>query len=160
MMDFENPIYLWCMLLLPILYGLLKNVQTLLQKRLDPWLGTTSKSEIKRWQKVTQQSNLFGLLSIAFILVGLANPGMGREELSARQQRGDVYIAIDISKSMDATDTPPSRMEVVKKKAATLVDALKGNRIAVLFFCRLQLFSNAPHHRSSVRHHPYRSLQY
>ncbi len=133
-MDFENPIFLWFLLFLPILYGVVKKVQTTLQVRMQPWLGTTSASEFKRWQEATRRANFLGLVSIAFILVGLANPRMGQEVLSAKQIKGDVYIAIDISKSMDATDSPPSRMEVVKKKAAALVDVLKGNRIAVLFF--------------------------
>ncbi len=67
-MDFENPIFLWFLLFLPILYGVVKKVQTTLQVRMQPWLGTTSASEFKRWQEATRRANFLGLVSIAFII--------------------------------------------------------------------------------------------
>lgn len=46
----------------------------------------------------------------------------------------ELYIAIDLSRSMDANDVQPSRLEKVKFELNTLVERLKNNRIGLIIF--------------------------
>ena len=46
----------------------------------------------------------------------------------------DVFIALDISQSMMAKDISPNRLERGKRIAQNLIQALKGNRIGLIYF--------------------------
>ena len=72
-----------------------------------------------------------GLLLFAF---ALAQPQCGsRAELTKR--RGiDVVVALDASKSMLARDIAPSRLDRAKLELASLLDELKGDRVAIVAF--------------------------
>lgn len=66
--------------------------------------------------------------------IALAQPQCGsRAELTKR--RGiDVVVALDASKSMLARDVPPNRLERAKLELSSLLDELKGDRIAIVVF--------------------------
>lgn len=134
MIDFEYIHLLWALLLSPIIYRMAKKQQQRLAKKLGLWQSTLDNEQLAEEHKNKNLSLLFAMGAFVFIIIALANPRLGLKEETATQKARDVYIAIDISKSMDATDTPPSRLEVVKKKASAFVEAIKGNRIGVLFF--------------------------
>jgi Ca-activated chloride channel family protein len=72
-----------------------------------------------------------GLMLMAF---ALAQPQCGsRSELTKR--RGiDVVVAIDASKSMLARDVQPSRLARARLELNTLLDELKGDRVAIIAF--------------------------
>jgi Ca-activated chloride channel family protein len=72
-----------------------------------------------------------GLVLFAF---ALAQPQCGsRAELTKR--RGiDVVVALDASKSMLARDVPPNRLERAKLELVSLLDELKGDRVAIVVF--------------------------
>ncbi len=78
-------------------------------------------------------SSLYTLALLCFGFA-LAQPQCGsRSELTKR--RGiDVVVAIDASKSMLARDVQPSRLERAKLELTTLLDELKGDRVAVVAF--------------------------
>lgn len=134
MIDFEHIHLFWALLLSPIIYRMAKKQQQQLAKKLGLWQSTLDNEQLAEEHKNKNLSLLFAMGAFVFIIIALANPRLGLKEETATQKARDVYIAIDISKSMDATDTPPSRLEVVKKKASAFVEAIKGNRIGVLFF--------------------------
>lgn len=134
MIDFEHINLLWALLLGPVFYWLVKRQQQQLAKKLAAWQGSVTKEQLAAEHNNKRRSLLFAMGAFFFIIIALANPRFGMQEEFSTQKSRDVYIAIDISKSMDATDTPPSRMEVVKKKASAFIEAIKGNRIGVLFF--------------------------
>lgn len=72
--------------------------------------------------------------SLLLFAVALAQPQCGsRAELTKR--RGiDVVVALDASKSMRARDVLPSRLERAKLELSTLLDELKGDRVAIVAF--------------------------
>ncbi|MGZ5958542.1 MAG: VWA domain-containing protein [Myxococcaceae bacterium] len=73
-------------------------------------------------------------LSLLLFAVALAQPQCGsRAELTKR--RGiDVVVALDASKSMRARDVLPSRLDRAKLELSTLLDELKGDRVAIVAF--------------------------
>lgn len=136
MFHFENIAYFYLLFLVPVVIGLFVGAiwQTrqmrahfghlLGLERLAPAIST-----YKRPLK-------FGLLLGAFLLliVALANPRMGNTTQSVERQGIDVYLALDISRSMWAEDVKPNRMERARQFAQKLVDELRGDRVGLLVF--------------------------
>jgi len=78
----------------------------------------------------------FILLTIAFAatVVGWANlqKGSGTEEV---QRKGvDVIIALDVSKSMLATDMQPNRLTRAKQLVMSLIDKMTNDRVGLVVF--------------------------
>ena len=73
-------------------------------------------------------------LSLLLFALALGQPQCGsRAELTKR--RGiDVVVALDASRSMRARDVLPSRLERAKLELSTLLDELKGDRVAIVAF--------------------------
>ena len=73
-------------------------------------------------------------LSLLLFALALSQPECGsRAELTKR--RGiDVVVALDASKSMRARDVLPSRLDRAKLELSTLLDELKGDRVAIVAF--------------------------
>jgi Ca-activated chloride channel family protein len=73
-------------------------------------------------------------LSLLLFSMAMSQPQCGsRAELTKR--RGiDVVVALDASKSMRARDVLPSRLERAKLELSTLLDELKGDRVAIVAF--------------------------
>ena len=74
------------------------------------------------------------LIAFAFLVIALANPQMGNKTQSIKRQGVDVFIALDISRSMWAQDLKPNRMERARQFAQKLVQSLKGDRIGLILF--------------------------
>jgi Ca-activated chloride channel family protein len=74
------------------------------------------------------------LAAVFFLVLALARPqwGQGADEVVARGV--DVFLVLDTSFSMDATDVAPSRMERARYIASELMDRLRGNRIGLIVF--------------------------
>ncbi|MCQ8212815.1 VWA domain-containing protein [Cetobacterium somerae] len=75
-------------------------------------------------------------ISIGAILVFLAllSPQKLKEEEKIEVQGSDLYILMDISKSMLAEDTYPNRLEISKKELKDILNNLKGDRIGIIPF--------------------------
>ena len=86
-------------------------------------------SNAKSWIKAV----LF-LLGISFLIVGWANPQWGTKKEKVIRKGVDVFIALDISRSMLAEDVPPNRLERSKRFCQKLVRELRGERIGLILF--------------------------
>jgi Ca-activated chloride channel family protein len=64
----------------------------------------------------------------------LAQPQCGEKAEVARRRGIDVVVALDASKSMYARDVTPSRIERARLELSTLLDSLKGDRVAIVAF--------------------------
>ncbi|HNX00839.1 MAG TPA: VWA domain-containing protein [Candidatus Cloacimonadota bacterium] len=81
--------------------------------------------------------NLKGGLILASLLcltIAIARPQWDREMQMVSRSGLDIVVCIDVSKSMDATDIQPSRLERAKDQISLFVDQLKGDRIAIVPF--------------------------
>ncbi len=132
----EYPQHLWLLAALPLLALLLAAYwwwrgqairqlgQPALVARLLPDFSAS-----RFWLK----NGLLGL-SLVFLALAWANPRQGAKKRPVTQQSADVFIALDISQSMWAKDVAPSRLELAKRFAIKLVEALEGERIGLIFF--------------------------
>lgn len=74
------------------------------------------------------------LAALAFIILALVRPQWDTEKQDIRRSGLDIAICLDASKSMDATDIIPSRLQRAKDQIAAFIDEQKGDRIALIPF--------------------------
>ncbi|MGB5849507.1 MAG: VWA domain-containing protein [Ignavibacteriaceae bacterium] len=136
MIRFAHPEYLNALYLLPIVviifYLLYKNKNKLLEKFADKELHTvivSSYSNVKNYVK-------FGLILLAFacLIIAAANPQVGTKLQEVKQTGIDVFILLDVSRSMNAEDIKPNRLEKAKYQISNLIQKLQGDRIGLIIF--------------------------
>ncbi len=74
------------------------------------------------------------LAYFVLLLVALLGPSFGTVQKEIKTIGKDIYIAIDLSQSMDAVDLQPSRLEKVKYELKNLVAAFSSDRIGIVIF--------------------------
>ncbi|MBL8745566.1 MAG: VWA domain-containing protein [Phycisphaerae bacterium] len=74
------------------------------------------------------------VLSVGFVVLGLARPQWGRIESDVKRQGRDLCFLIDVSKSMLAEDLAPNRLERAKIWVQDVLTAARGDRIALVAF--------------------------
>lgn len=136
MFRLEEPYHLMAWIAIPVLLVLFL-IMIYLRKQTLPRLGDEklieqlmpSYSKVRQWFK-------FLCIALALLFLGMsyANPQWGTKRERVQRKSSDVFIALDISRSMNATDIAPSRLERSKKFARKLVDKLQGERIGVIVF--------------------------
>jgi Ca-activated chloride channel homolog len=67
-------------------------------------------------------------------LVALAGPRFGTQYEDVVPRGADLYVLIDVSRSMLAEDVPPSRLGRAKADVAALVNRLEGERVGLIAF--------------------------
>lgn len=74
------------------------------------------------------------VLCITFLIVSLARPQAGLKPEPVVIKGSNVFLAIDVSWSMNAEDIRPSRFERAKLDAFEIIDSLQGDRAGLIFF--------------------------
>jgi len=67
-------------------------------------------------------------------LIALAGPSIGTSMKEIKEEGKDIFIAIDLSQSMNATDIGPSRLQRIKFELKNLVKNFAGDRIGIIIF--------------------------
>ncbi len=67
-------------------------------------------------------------------LIALSGPSIGTSMKEIKEEGKDIFIAIDLSQSMNATDIGPSRLQRVKFELKNLVKSFAGDRIGLIIF--------------------------
>jgi len=135
-MTFAQPIWLYGLLLIPLLAGLTtysdrqnrKRLERLAASRLLPSLADTA----PRMLVIVKRILFLGALSA--ILIALARPQAGFTEQEFTQRGRDIMIAIDTSKSMLSTDIEPNRLTRAKLAAQDIINTMKGDRFGLVAF--------------------------
>jgi Ca-activated chloride channel homolog len=136
MFKFENPLFLYFLGIVP-LFLLFLYLFLRWRKQAVERFGTTNMvarlmpnySEKQFWRKTVVLSLALVLLCIAW-----ANPQKGGKREKTTQKSADIFIALDISKSMLSEDIAPNRLERASVFAQKIVKALPGQRVGLIFF--------------------------
>lgn len=72
---------------------------------------------------------IFGLL-----ITALLGPSFGESELEVEAAGKDIFLVVDLSNSMNATDVTPSRLDKVKFEMNRLIQNAGNNRIGLIVF--------------------------
>ncbi|XZE45972.1 VWA domain-containing protein [Pirellulaceae bacterium SH467] len=79
-------------------------------------------------------SGLLHAIAILLAFLSLAGPQFGESEQRVESRSNDLYVLLDVSRSMTATDVLPSRLDRAKADIASLVNQLQGERIGLIAF--------------------------
>jgi Ca-activated chloride channel family protein len=82
----------------------------------------------RRWKAILT------VAALVLLLVALARPYREGKARLGPTRGLDLVVAIDLSRSMLATDVHPSRLVRAKQELSHLVDGLKGDRLGVVVF--------------------------
>lgn len=74
------------------------------------------------------------MLALVFLIIAWANPQFGTKIQKVERKSADVFVALDISRSMWTQDVAPSRMQRASKFTQRLIQSLAGERIGLILF--------------------------
>ena len=136
MFRFEDPIYLYLLVLIPILalvrFISYRNQRKRLRKFGEPELLKELMPDVSRFRPLVKFWLLLGAL--ALLIVMLARPQMGTKISHEKRVGIETIIAMDISNSMLAEDVVPSRLDRSKMMVENLVDHFTNDKIGLIVF--------------------------
>ena len=136
MFRFENPIFLWLLLVIPVLAILRfwgwRQRRRKLRKFGDPALLKELMPDVSKYRPTVK----FWLLqaALALLIVVLARPQMGTKISREKRNGIETIICLDISNSMMAEDVVPSRLQKSKMLVENLVDHFTNDKIGLIVF--------------------------
>ena len=136
MFRFEDPIYLWLLVLIPVLalirFISYRNQKRKLRKFGDPKLLKELMPDVSRFRPSLKFWIL--LVALALLIIMLARPQMGTKISQEKRTGIETIIALDISNSMLAEDIVPSRLDRSKMMVENLVDHFTNDKIGLIVF--------------------------
>ncbi|MEJ1237601.1 VWA domain-containing protein [Chryseolinea sp. T2] len=138
----ENPLFLWLVIGVPLLF-LLRWLMRLRFNQKLPVAVTQKDLHVSPMTLVRLLPDIFLMMALAFILVALARPQKTNEKVEQWTEGIDIMIGLDISQSMQIEDFLPNRLEAAKSVARDFIDGRLQDRIGIVVFSG-DAFSLAP----------------
>lgn len=134
-LEFEHIEYLFFLLALPLLAYSLRIWRSAREKQANALgdQGLFEKISLRKDDYVKPRHWLV-ILSIGLAIIALANPRYPGKNQTITQEAADIFIVLDISNSMNATDIVPSRLQRTKKFLVDVVESLKTERMGIVLF--------------------------
>lgn len=136
MFRFAHQEYLYFLLAVPVviaLYAFARIQRTNARRRFSSQTMFHRIAAFHSSRKGTYKALLI-VFAFIFLVLGLANPQIGTRMENVKQEGIDLYIALDVSKSMLAEDVKPNRLEKAKYEIRNLIGRLAGDRIGLVVF--------------------------
>ena len=132
---FENAKLFYLFLLLPFLVGLFIFFNISLKKSATKLAGKNINTVLPYYTEGQKWiSLLFYTMGFILLIIALARPRWGIENISTDLKGRDVLVMIDVSFSMAVPDVIPNRMELAKKYINELLDSGTEDRIGLMVF--------------------------
>ena len=136
MFRFENPIYLWLLLIIPILI-IMKIMMWYVQRKKLSRIGNPTLlkelmpdvSKFRPWVKF-----LLLITALSSLILALARPQFGSKISHEKRNGIEAIIALDISNSMLAQDVQPSRLDKSKLMIENLINSFINDKIGLVVF--------------------------
>lgn len=136
MFQFAYPERLYLLLLIPFLV-VIYIISVRIKRRKETYLAERplfrQLTPLHSTLRPTVKFALF-CLSIAFCIVMIARPQYGHSTDTETKKGIEVVFAIDVSKSMLATDVMPNRLERSRLLVSTLIDRMQDNKTGLIVF--------------------------
>lgn len=135
-MQFGNPSLFWLLALVPLLAVFLTWTFRARRRALDrfaaPPLGENLAASVsraaRRWKAVLLVGGVF------FAAIAMAGPRWGWEWRQVKRRGVDVFVVLDVSKSMLTEDVRPNRLTQAKFAVNDLLQKLEGDRAGLIAF--------------------------
>ena len=133
----EEKIWFWALLAIPVV--------VLLYFAVTLWKRSAQKRFVTNrelLEKLTPQRSVFKpvlklivlCLALACMAVALGNPKIGTKLETVKREGVDVVFAVDVSKSMDAEDIAPSRIDKAKQLVTQIINNLGSDRVGIIAY--------------------------
>lgn len=136
MFRFAQPDYLYFLLAIPLLAGLfiyLRSQQVAARNKFSSNTLFRRLAQDHSSRKGVVKAAVV-VFAYAFLVVGLSNPQIGTRMEEVKQEGVDLFIALDVSKSMLAEDIKPNRLEKAKYELGNLIQRLAGDKVGLIVF--------------------------
>ena len=133
---FEHPEYLYWLLVIPVLVIIYILFRIGQKRRFERFAHIEMREQLVpsySSRRSTLKFIIF-LLVIACSILALANLQSGSKMEEVKREGIDLYIAVDVSNSMNAEDIVPSRMERSKQAINKLISEMRGDRLGIIVF--------------------------
>jgi len=136
-MYWEHPHYLWSLwIVLPVVAGLLVYAH---RKRLATAQLFAERAMLGRLLPAGQPARPWLkagaiVLGIGLLVFAAAGPRFGVYFQEVAQRGADVFVLLDVSRSMTAEDVAPSRLERAKSDIRDLLARVRGDRVGLIAF--------------------------
>jgi Ca-activated chloride channel family protein len=136
MLRFDAPIYLWLLLIIPVLVMIRMFVNHRQKRRLrkfgDLELLKALMPNVSRFRPVVKFGLLLGALAVLIFM--LARPQMGTRISHEKRNGIEAIICMDISNSMKAEDVAPSRLDKSKMLVENLTEHFTNDKLGLVVF--------------------------
>lgn len=134
-MSFAYPQLLWLLVLPPLLFAW----RVYRRRRMNAPVAFSSVDAIparRTWRTIGAAAlPWLRFFALCLLIVALARPRTGENEVEVTSEGIDIVLAIDISSSMKAEDfQPKNRLHVAKEEAKKFVAGRKTDRIGLVVF--------------------------
>ncbi len=139
-LHFAHPLWLWGAIVIPLgwilffifrpVYSPIQQLEKFIDKHLLPylWIDRTNKKS-SRWIPL-----LLWSLAWFCLILALTGPRWNFREIETFSRDQSLVILLDLSESMNGTDTKPSRLVRAKQKIEDLIAHSKGVKIGLIAF--------------------------
>jgi Ca-activated chloride channel family protein len=133
---FQNPDFLYLLLLLPVMVFLwilnFLRKKKALQRLGDPILISKLMPELS-WIRPALKFFFF-IIAFTSVVIILSRPQFGSKLEEVKKEGVEVIIALDVSNSMLAEDIQPNRLTRAKQALTRLIDNLDNDKIGLIVF--------------------------
>jgi Ca-activated chloride channel family protein len=137
-MSWANPIWLWCLLIIPVL------IAFSIWRAVGHRHPSLTFSDTSGFSGLPTGWRTWGIwispflqwLVCALIVLALARPQKKNTTIKRSTKGIDIVLALDISTSMRAEDLKPNRLKAAKRVAINFVNQRHSDRIGLVVFAR------------------------
>jgi Ca-activated chloride channel homolog len=129
-MRFQSMQWLWLLVLLPIIWMQVRHRRGILFPLADEMAKLKLNRGIHRWLLPVLRT-----LSFILLVLAMARPQQGQEEIKSKIKGIDIVLALDVSGSMRAEDfAPKNRIEAARDVVKEFIKQQKDNRLGLVVF--------------------------
>lgn len=135
-MSFLSPFFLFLLLLIPLMVIIMvwrASVRAAALRRVgDAELVNRLLSHLSPFRRRLRA--FLWLVALASLILALARPTWGSELQRVDKTGAAIMIVLDVSRSMDAQDIAPSRLERAKLDLRDFIGQMRGNDVGIVLF--------------------------
>lgn len=135
-MHWQNDYWLWALWAIPVVVFLLvlrhKRCVRAALSFADQEMAARIMPDLRPARAILKGSLLVGGLTLAILALARPRWGMYYEEMTGKGV--DIFVVLDVSKSMLAEDLTPNRLERAKADVIDLLKQVKGDRVGLILF--------------------------
>jgi Ca-activated chloride channel family protein len=133
---FASPSLLFALLALPVLAFAFRRFDRGAREKLRRFLADENLHRLllERGTVRERGKKLAFWAGLALLLLALARPQANPTVEELHSSGLDIYVLLDVSKSMDAEDVAPSRLKKAKRTVQHLTSRLAGDRVGIIAF--------------------------